>query len=231
VAGYGGGRATPNASRFGVKKTRTAHHRGANNRKKARQRGPNGGRDGGIKKRGANGRARNGVKKRNRGNSNYGGGHKKPGARDDYGREGKGRNNYCGYSFEDAALSCRKSCARGFDVECHMGMTYFADVMNCPATSPGGAIKPGGKGGKGSNGQGGGYGGNGGGWGGSSGGATGQGYKPMQGYYPLFDEETCVQDSQYPNYMRTNASFYFATTINECCCLHYKGTTIVDSYT
>ena len=51
----------------------------------------------------------------------------------------------------------------------------------------------------------------------------GQGYKPNYGYYPDFDNDICISDESYPNYMKTDVEFYFSTTINECCRLHYKG--------
>ena len=68
-------------------------------------------------------------------------------------------------------------------------------------------------------------------WGGSDGGrlpnpdkkANLQGCKPLYGYYPNFDDETCLRDDTYPNYMKTDIDFYFAGDINQCCRLHYRG--------
>ena len=51
----------------------------------------------------------------------------------------------------------------------------------------------------------------------------GQSYKPNIGYYPELEIEICKSDGSYPNYMKTDVQFYFSTTINECCRLHFKG--------
>ena len=51
----------------------------------------------------------------------------------------------------------------------------------------------------------------------------GQGNKPNRGYWPNFDDEICVRNAYYPNYMKTDTEFYFASTSDECCRLHFKG--------
>ena len=138
-----------------------------------------------------------------------------------------GEYSYCGVTWSDANSSCDSPCASGLDRECPDTMTCYADANSCPATgtSAGGGSADATKdnGGKGGN-----HGSMLDGWRmywHSPPQKTGQGYKPLQGYWPSLNskDEMCVYNDKYPNYMKTDIEFYFFDSINDCCRAWFKG--------